>query len=83
MCGGLKEQLWSIRLLWGDHGEPGVVADGHVVMFLESEDLGVEREGFCLVVDDDVGQRDPHVGPAVAGSSVVRYLTPISEIPQS
>ena len=41
-------------------------------MFLESEDLGVDGEGCGLVVDDDVGQCDPHMRPSADWFSLVR-----------
>ena len=73
MRGGFKEQLRPVGLLRGDHGEPRVFPDGHVVMLLESEDLGVEGEGLGLVVDEDVGQCDPHVLPPFEWSSCARF----------
>ena len=62
-AGGFKEQLQAVRLLRGDHGEPRVLPYGHVVVLLESENLGLEGEGLGLVVNDDVGQCDPHASP--------------------
>jgi hypothetical protein len=37
-----------------------IFADGDLVFFHESEDVGVERQRLVLVVDHDARELDPH-----------------------
>src|SRR5450759_4153591 len=60
VAGGFQQELRTIRVLGGDHGEPEVVTQGDVVVDREAEDLGVEVEGGSLVVDVDAGEADLH-----------------------
>ncbi len=72
---GLQEQLRTVGALGRDDGQPPVrLPHGDVVLLHESEDLGVEAQRGCLVVDEDAGQMDFHgvlsFGGDGSGSSV-------------
>jgi hypothetical protein len=58
MAVGLEEQLGSVGRGLRHDGQPLGVADGHVLLRLEAEDVGVEAVGFVLVVDEDAGDVD-------------------------
>lgn len=56
----LKEQFQIVRSFRRDDGQPLVVASRHVLLDYESQDFGVERAGFFLIVDEDAGEFDLH-----------------------
>ena len=69
---GFEKELDAVRVLGGDDGEPPVLAQRHVVLLLEAEDVGVEAQRLLLVVDEDAGQVDPHGLPPRGRSATGR-----------
>ena len=56
----LKQKLRPLGVFRGYHGDPGVLAQGDVVLELEAKRFGVEAERLLLVVHEDAGEVDSH-----------------------
>jgi hypothetical protein len=52
---GLKEQLGTFRLFGLDHGQPFEFANWKILFLDKAQDLGVELQGFVLVVYKHTG----------------------------
>ena len=59
----LEQELDAVGHVGTDDGQPSELADRDVGLGLEAEDVGVERQGLGLVVDEDAGGGDArHTG---------------------
>ena len=56
----LKQKLRPLRVFRGYHGDPGVFAQGNVVLELEAKRFGVKAKRLLLVVHEDAGEVDSH-----------------------
>ncbi len=59
VTGWLQHQLWPLRTVRRDDGQPEIVSERDLVVFDEAEYLGIELQRGSLVVYVETGEMDP------------------------
>ena len=65
----LEDQLCSLWRRWRDNGQPSVFPDTDVQLLHKTQLLGVEPEGFLLVIYVHAGEFDSQGGRVLGGAA--------------